>query len=399
MDEALAKMVDAIAKQDHLGSKHTRKRIEQELLEALLWSRTTDSLEQLVRNVVRTLGEESKPFRAFIPFSGLSFQEGVTIDFGGIIARTYNESADFEKTFHEPFQELLRYHAPSGWMLVNALWRNPAKTIHQLRQVRKDDKQFMHYLTAFKWRPSVCIDIEGGLTKVQDTVFARVQGIADYLQFCVGLFYGDDSWRPLVDYHFSALARGMQVYPIVAKDGSVMDFPTLPSTAPAMFFGQQHLKVLNEEKLLAVAPIFATAGADVGNGFDALLRRSVEMFAEGDRARSARQRLLSYAAATEVFFTRRKDTAVAVCHGMARVLSWVKADRFQKHYETCWRLYDVRSRAVHDGLIPSGNDVQLYRHIAQNIIRSFVQTRGQFADKAAIEAWSAPPEPKSLDEG
>jgi len=77
MDGVLAKMVEAIAKQDQLGKKHTRTRIEQTLLEALPWSRTTDSMEELVRTVISKLGQESKPFRAFIPFSGLSFKEGV----------------------------------------------------------------------------------------------------------------------------------------------------------------------------------------------------------------------------------------------------------------------------------------------------------------------------------
>ncbi len=91
-----------------------------------------------------------------------------------------------------------------------------------------------------------------------------------------------------------------------------MDYPTLPGGAPVVALGADELETLNSWRLLELTGVFGDANGGVGNGYDALLRRAIESFADGDRATSSRQRVLSYIASCELFFTRRSDTTAAV---------------------------------------------------------------------------------------
>jgi hypothetical protein len=128
-----------------------------------------------------------------------------------------------------------------------------------------------------------------------------------------------------------------------------MSFPTLPGGAPAVLMTPERMTWLNDLGLLSLNSIFGTVGADEGSGFDALLRRTIQNFADAERATSYRQNLLSYTAAAELFFTRPHDTTVAVCHGIARILSEDVGRDFNEMLRLANAMYDAPSRTIHDG--------------------------------------------------
>jgi hypothetical protein len=120
---------------------------------------------------------------------------------------------------------------------------------------------------------------------------------------------------------------------------------------------------LNDLGPLSLTSIFGTVGADEGSGFDALLRRAIHNYADAERATSYRQKLLSYTAAAELFFTRPHDTTVAVCHGIARILSEDVGRDFNKMQRLANAMYGARSRTIHDGTTPSLKDLTTYSAI------------------------------------
>src|ERR1035441_2262576 len=135
--------------------------------------------------------------------------------------------------------------------------------------------------------------METGPDKLRQIVLDRVQPVADFWQFCVGTIARGE-WLPLVDYQVGSLLRGIQVFPVIATDNSRIQLPTLPGGAPAVILTSERMAWLQKLGLLALADLFGTSAGDEGSGFDALLRRAIQNYADGERATSQRQKLLSY---------------------------------------------------------------------------------------------------------
>jgi len=369
-------MVSAFLKERSIANDTPRDTVAQRLMNALLASRTTDSLEDLVKKVADDLHRDITSFRVYIPVSGVVLESGKTIEFGDIRMVTYDDSSAFDTEFRRPF---LALQAPGATDAT----------------IRRNEAEYMEYLSALTWRPILVFKVHTSLANIRHVVFERVQPIADFWQFCLSTIV-TGAWTPSVDYHVSAITRGMQVFPCIAEDGSVMSFPVLPGGAPAVPITDDRLAWLAKLGLLDLCDLFGTSDGDQGDGIKALIRRSIENYADGERATSPRQKLLSFAAASELFFTRRLDTTAAVTHGIARLLSEADASKdFDRLRANAEQMYNARSRVIHDGVAPRSVEVGMYSASAQRVILEMIKRRADFEDKAAIEAWSAPPPPRA----
>jgi len=377
---AFERLIDSILKHNLLRRHMPRKTIERRVMNALLESEPGDSIEDLVSNLIDSLIGDIKRYRAYVPIGGIRFAADAdikAIPFGDMTLRVFGDASEFEQAFREPFLRVLRDGLSE-------------------QEVRREDAWFIEHLTQLKWRPCLVVDVETGLENVRHVVFDRVQPIADFWQFCVGAIMPPD-WTPLVDYHVGSLRGGYEAFPVIAADESVVDLPTLPGGAPAVILTAGRIGYLEKLGLLGLADVFGAADGDDGFGIDALLRRAIQNFADGERATSRRQKLLSYTAAAELFFTRSEGTAVAVTHGIATLLAEALQQPYKELRRLAIRMYDARSRTIHDGATPSPGAIATYSALSQNVILAMIERRSRFADREAISAWSNPPPPRLQD--
>lgn len=378
LEAEFAKIVDLLAKQGGFGKNIPREVLSKKLMFTMLNSNIgdCDSIEKLVQSVINELQKDIKSYNVYIPLGGLILESGKIINFSDIEMKTFSDDHDFDAEFRARFIELQRPDATE-------------------ENIRRNEIKYMEYLAIFKWRPSLVFKVYTGIDKIRDIAFDRVQPIADFWQFCIGILRPLE-WRSIVDYRLSAVLRGLQAFPVIADDKSIMSFPCLPGGVPAVSVTERELDHLSSLGILALTEIFGTLNADVGESLDALIRRAIQNFAEGERATSQRQKLLAYTMASELFFTRKKDTTVAVCHGIARILS--KADseeeEFRSIYGKATLMYEARSRTIHDGVTPVVEKVLLFRHIALGVVLEFISRRGEFNNKNQIEEWCKPPPPR-----
>jgi hypothetical protein len=114
------------------------------------------------------------------------------------------------------------------------------------------------------------------------------------------------------------------------------------------------------------------------------LLRAVRLFAEGERAVSERQAIVSYVGACDALFNHKDKPTLYVTAGMAATSN----SRFEDALEVADRLYEERSGSVHLGIEPTS--VPVARRFALNAIGYVAAHLDELPTKKAIRTWIEP---------
>ncbi len=118
--------------------------------------------------------------------------------------------------------------------------------------------------------------------------------------------------------------------------------------------------------------------------YEDLIFLAITNFAEGERAVSPRQKILSYVTALELFFNERSASTQAVVEGVA-FLAGKRYTQRKAIMERIAEMYDLRSRVSHSGVAPE--EIAVDRRIVLDMILRMISLRGSLKSKDDVRDW------------
>lgn len=330
-------------------------------LARLLISYPGDGLpELLVDSMAAELDRERFAFTVTLPLQGIEIDESVTLDFGPIELRQFDERV-FEERVLRPLKRIVDRSA------IPADQKGPALE-SQLK-------------IAEPMRQAVCVtfrsDVDRDLTL--ELLSQQTVPVVDYLQFCASVL-SPPSWRHVVEFRGDFAQRAFRPALLLSADEfSVVNI----SSGPLARFrlGEAEVEKLKALGVIDCARLF---GPGERNEYEDLLFLAITNFAEGERAVSPRQKILSYVTALELFFNERSASTQAVVEGVA-FLAGKNYDRRKAIIERIDQMYDLRSRVSHSGVAPE--EIESDRQIVLDMILRMISLRGRFASKGDVRDW------------
>jgi hypothetical protein len=311
--------------------------------------------------VVQALKKLVRTWRVIIPLSGLTLDDDVTIDFGQTIQLVRLNEASFEREVMSADAHVLE-GKPGAESILSA---------HQ------------RLLGWMRNSPCVVFYFNGVHESIRSQILeTRVQPIVDFIQYCVTI-RSLQGQNPVIDATGRFSHQPSKYYPLIAVDAFFMHNLTGGRTAELT---RKDIRVLKKQGVIQLAPIFATELTDDDESYDALLRRAIENFSDGERSLSPRQRVMSYITCLEVFFNSPELTEHAVCCGVAYAFSDDPLT-MKQYYLAVKSMYGDRSLVAHRGRMPK--QLAECRRIAMHTILRMISRRGEFTNKVALDDWRA----------
>lgn len=358
-------LLSVMLKQKDWSEKYAEKSLESRLVDLFLSLESDSDIETAIAKMTEEMDQAQPRYRAIVPISGIVLATGRSeLDFGGSVSLIQFSPQLFEKVFVEPLRRVVA--------TVTNVAPDERENVVQ-RQVKRLEQM----------QTALCVSFESATDKekTEELIEASALPVVDFLQFCVSIF-SNETWRYIIDYRGHYAQRSMRPSIVMAVDGSHISTP-ITATGPMGIFrlDQEKVAELRRLQVLDVARLF---GPDKRNEYEDMLHLAITNFAEGERALSPRQKILSFVSSCELFFTQKSETTRAVKEGVAYVMGHNSAQRLHliKYIE---EMYDVRSSTSHAGQSPG--EIAQYRLAVLNVILAMVARRHQFNSRADLDRW------------
>jgi len=350
---------------DEIGSSSRLKNAPRNFLRRAIAISTLEAgfaPEDAVIEIERLLTEDYGKHIAYVPFWGLHLGEGVRLSFGDYELKQIGDDG-FENEILKPFLEMRSELAPE---IVESDVRSLKQTLQHVPNV-----------------PVLVFRYEGLVAAAAETVRPIAERVADMLQFLIAPVV-DRRTIHIIDHRGVYFGRFSTIMPVVSFDPDTTKMqrlarpnirenpwgPKLPKDVVDDFLKSDTLGILN------AIPLEPSKGESVRNK----VVRAIRSFADGERAISGRQAIISYVGACEVFFGHREHAERYTCMGMALVLG-----NTEESHKLTRKIYEQRSLAAHAAIEPAL--VGPARRIAYQTIRYMLEHAKTLSSKDKIRAW------------
>lgn len=307
---------------------------------------------------------EQFDFAVTIPISGLQIPEAGHFDFGNGIVLRQLDAAGFTEVVETPIRQRFERTAYSA-----------------------EDKErgIAEQLKAAEiFRDSLCLTFRSNVDVelTSERVRASAVPVVDFLQYCVSHFARPPDMQFIVDYR-GDFGRGW-FRPFLMVDAAGFSLQNLREDARiGTFILDGHgIGRLRAGGLLDCAPLFAATQV---SEYENLIRIAVASFAEGERAVSKRQKIVSYVAAVEVFFN---EDGRDIVRDIAESVAFLVGKNVTQRREIILRikdLYQMRSDAAHVATEPA--HVWEERLIVMRLLAELIGRRAEFRTRKNLKDW------------
>jgi|GEM_PF-6803308 len=296
--------------------------------------------------------------RAFVGFWGFHLTNGVVLDFGTYRLQQLGPEG-YDREIIEPFRAFRGTDHPDLSEDVARIEKNT----DYLRNV-----------------PVLIVDYEGAAEGAKDTVRPVAEHVAEFVQFLLA-----PSWRSrddvkIIDHRGGYHGRFSTVMPVLSLDNDALDLPDVRENPWGGEIGKKQMEVAAHTGILDLLPAVPRGPSKTDSLTDMLLR-AIQLFADGERATSQRQAIVSYIGACEALFGHRRQAEQYTCTGIALCLG----HDFDAAYRAATALYGQRSRATHQGISPDG--IGEARRAAYRSIDYVLRHKAELHSKKAIRRW------------
>jgi hypothetical protein len=343
--------------QKKYGHRRSRVALRSRLATLLISYRGNGDGISLVDAMAVELDNERFDLTVTLPLQGIEIFGDVALDFGPIELRQFDDEL-FDERVIAPLKRIVHASAMADDKKADALK-------HQLEY-------------AAPMRHAVCVTFQSHVDRdlTLELLSQQTLPVVDYLQFCASIL-SPPSWRHVVEFRGDYTHHTFLPAVLLSADGfTVLNI----STGPMGNFrlDDDGFKMLSALGVVDCARLFGPAER---NEYEELLFLAITNFAEGERAVSPRQKILSYVTALELFFNERTASTQAVVEGVA-FLAGKNYNQRKGIIEQIERMYDRRSRVSHSGVAPK--EIESDRAIVLDMILRMISLRGTFTTKEDI---------------
>jgi hypothetical protein len=349
------------------GQKYGTKSLRERLAMLIIDAREAGegvALAQFILAADAAMQAEMFDFAVTIPISGLQIPDAGQFDFGNGIVLRQLDAAGFKEVVENPIQQ----------------WFDRTAYPEEDKQ-RGIDEQLT---VAEIFRDSLCVTFRSNVDVelTSERVRASAVPVVDFLQYCASQFARPPDIRFVVEYR-GDFGNGW-FRPFLMVDAAGFSLQNLREDVKigTFIFNDDAISRLRAVGLLECAGLFA---APQVTEYEDLIRIAIASFAEGERAVSKRQKIVSYVTAIEVFFNEKAGDIV---RDIAESVAFLIGKNVTQRREIISRikdLYQMRSDAAHVATEPS--EVWEERFIVMRLLGELVGRRRDFRTRTDLKKW------------
>lgn len=319
----------------------------------------------VIPKVIATLNEQFHKQIALVPFWGVGIEDRIVLQFGPYRLKKLG-AAGFHKEVVMPLRSMGRAFG------------------HTKKRISDDVKDLIESVKHVPNVPILTVTYDGSREGAGDFVAVIAENVANFLQFIAAPLVGRNGVRP-IDHRGAYFGRFSTFMPVLSYDARTsklvsLSRPNLRDNPHGPTITKQLLRDFKKLGGYALLPFVADGPSKSDTPMNMLLR-AIQLFADGERAMSERQAIVSYVAACEALFNHREKPEKYACTGIALAFG----GDFLETLELAESVYDERSRAAHLGLNPTLT--MPARRFAYRSITYIITNFDRFKSKRAIRAW------------
>ena len=345
------------------GTKSLRERVAR-LIIAAREAAEGVALAPFILAAEAEMQAESFDFAVTIPISGLRIPDAGQFDFGNGIVLRQLDAVGFNEVVETPIRQ----------------WFEQSAYTEQDQQ-RGIDEQLQ---IAEIFRDCLCLTFRSNIDVelTSERVRASTIPVVDFLQYCASYFARPPDMQFVVDYRGDFGRSWFRPFLMVDAAGFSLQNLREDARIGTFILSGDAIGRLRAGGLLDCAALFA---APQVNEYESLIRIAVASFAEGERAASKRQKIVSYVTAIEVFFN---EDARDIVRDIAESVAFLVGKNVTQRREIISRikdLYSMRSAAAHVATEPS--EVWEERFIVMRLLGELIGRRGEFRTRKDLKEW------------
>lgn len=324
-------------------------------------------VDAIIAEVERSLVEDSGKHRTFVPFWGFNLEDDVVLNVGPYAVNVLGEDG-FEREVLRPFAD---FRSVGGRDLAD--------------EIKRAKKDFRHVSA----RPGLVIEYEGVADSATDAVAPVGERVSEFLQFVVGVLTPDRADIRIIDHRGAYVGRYSTFMPVLSTIGgaaspNALSSPNLMKNPAGPTIDGDAAAWLLRSPLARLLPHALDEPGRNSKATMTFVLRAVRLFADGERAVSERQAIVSYVGVCDALFNHKEQPTLYVTAGMAATSN----SQFKDALEVADRLYEERSGSVHLGIEPTS--VPVARRFALNAIGYVAAHLDKLPNKKAIRKWIEP---------